>query len=144
MSMSQELRSPFLDVDMMNFANGMPREMKYHKGATKRILRLYHEQGSPPGFATRRKQGFTVPMALWLTTTLKSWANEILDPIQLKKDGLFNVSCVRRMWQEHQDHKANHAKALWTVLVFQNWRHTAMKQAIDQRKHNLTNNMVSI
>ena len=124
MRVSQELRSPFLDVELMQFANKMPKQMKYYNGKTKYILRKYHERNSPRGVSTRSKQGFTVPIAHWLTTALKPWANEILDPIQIEKDGFFDAREVRRLWREHQEKKINHGKKLWTIIVFQHWLHS--------------------
>jgi asparagine synthase (glutamine-hydrolysing) len=125
MHVSQELRSPFLDVEVMRFANSIPSSMKYNKGKTKYILRKYLEKGAPRGVAENPKQGFTIPIAHWLTTSLKSWANEILDPQQIASDGLFNPMEVRRLWNEHQKKQANHAKALWTLITFQYWMHNS-------------------
>ena len=80
------------------------------------------------GVSTRPKQGFTVPIASWLTNALKPWANDILDPIQIKKDGFFNADEVRRLWHEHQERKINHGKKLWTVIVFQHWLHSVWSE----------------
>ncbi len=124
MRVSQELRSPFLDTDLMQFANQLPTHMKYRKGKTKYLLRKYHEQNSPAGISTRPKIGFTIPIASWLTSALKAWANDILDPAQIEKDGFFNAREIRKLWNEHQKRKANHAKQLWTIIVFQHWLHT--------------------
>ena len=128
MRVSQELRSPFLDVEMMRFANQMPSQMKYFKGKTKYILRKYHERNSPLGVSKRPKQGFTVPIAHWLTTALKPWANDILDPLQIEKDGFFDAREVRRLWREHQERKINHGKKLWTIIVFQHWLHSVWSE----------------
>ena len=127
MRVSQELRSPFLDTELMRFANQMPSRLKYHRGKTKYVLRKYHEQNSPAGVSKRPKQGFTVPIASFLTDALKSWADDILDPVQIEQDGFFNQREVRRLWDEHQARKANHAKQLWTIIVFQHWLHSVWK-----------------
>jgi asparagine synthetase B (glutamine-hydrolysing) len=63
----------------------MPAHMKYQRGKTKYILRKYHEINSPSGVSRRPKQGFTIPIASWLTTALKTWANDILDPVQIDR-----------------------------------------------------------
>ncbi len=128
MAVSQELRSPFLDVEMLKFANALPTRFKFRNGDTKVLLRLYHQSGSPPNVAWRAKRGFTVPIARWLTTTLRPWAEELLSPKAIEEHGFFDAAHVRRLWDEHQSLRANHAKALWTLLVFQNWyRHTFSK-----------------
>ena len=128
MRVSQELRSPFLDSELMRFANKIPPQMKYYRGKTKYILRKYHERNSPVGISKRPKRGFTVPMASWMATSLKLWANDILDPVQIKKDGFFHAGEVRRLWEEHQNRTVNHSKKLWTIIVFQHWLHTVWKE----------------
>jgi asparagine synthase (glutamine-hydrolysing) len=121
MMVSQELRSPLLDSELIAFANALPQRFKIHRGKTKVLLREYHRRGSPPGVANRSKRGFTVPIARWLTNTLHSWAADLLGPDSLRESGLFDVTYVQRLWWDHQTMRANHAKALWTILVFQNW-----------------------
>ena len=132
MMVSQELRSPFLDNEVMLLANHMANKMKYNDRQTKFILRKYLQSDSH-GAAGRQKRGFTVPLASWLTSALKPWANEILDPIQLSKDGLFNVHAVRKLWNEHQERKANNAKSLWTIIVFQHWFHSVRSNLKSER-----------
>jgi len=127
MRVSQELRSPFLDTELMRFANKMPPHLKFQNGKTKYVLRKYHERNSPEGISKKPKQGFTVPIASFLSNALKSWANDILDPIQIKRDGFFNETEVRRLWDNHQCRKENNAKQLWTIIVFQHWLHSVWK-----------------
>jgi asparagine synthase (glutamine-hydrolysing) len=124
MRLSQELRSPFLDGEMMRLANRLPASMKYRAGRTKVVLRQYLENDLSGAISRRKKQGFTIPIAAWLTSSLKPWADEVLDPQQLEKDGLFDAVEVRRLWSEHQSRQADHGKALWTLLSFQYWLHT--------------------
>ena len=133
MLLSQELRSPYLDVDMMRFANALPLAMKYHGGKTKVILRRYLETGAPRSVSSRRKRGFTVPISAWLTTALKPWASDVLDPTQLHNDGLFNPTHIREMWDDHQAGKTNNGKPLWTILVFQTWLHSVYAEVRAKR-----------
>jgi asparagine synthase (glutamine-hydrolysing) len=121
MSVAQELRSPFLDVEMMRLANQMPFSMKLRGNQTKYMLRMYLSKDAPIAVARKKKQGFTVPIAAWLNGPLKSWADDILSVDQLKQHGLFKPSAVRKLFDEHQNKKKNHAKALWTLIVMQHW-----------------------
>ncbi len=125
---SQELRSPYLDIEMMHLANQLPSHFKYRQGQTKYLIRKYLNSNTPTSVAKRPKRGFTVPIAQWLTTSLKSWAEQLLAPATIKADGIFNPSAVQILWNEHQNHRANHAKALWTLIVFQHWYHTSFAQ----------------
>ena len=120
---SQELRSPFLDTELMRFANRLPPWMQFQRGQTKYLVRKYLDRAGLQTTSRRAKRGFTVPIASWLTTALKSWAEELLDPQLLATDGFFEPAVVRRLWDEHQSRLHNHAKPLWTLLVFQHWLH---------------------
>ena len=69
----------------------------------------------------RRKQGFSVPIADWMRTGLRPLVEETLGEQKLKRDGLFNAAFVRQMLEEHWSRRADHRKALWTLLCFQLW-----------------------
>lgn len=124
---SLEARAPFLDPELMNYFNSMPSSWKLHKGKGKWILREYLGRRQKNAVAKKPKQGFTVPLAIWLRKELKGLGDELLDSDLIAAGGLFDPSQVRRLWNEHQTGKENHYKKLWTLIVFQAWwrRHFA-------------------
>jgi asparagine synthase (glutamine-hydrolysing) len=121
MMVSLEARSPFLDVEVMRYVNELPTSWKLRNGTSKWIMRriLHRRLGQAVG--TKKKQGFTVPLALWLRHEIKDMAQRLLDPDLITAGGLFRPEEVNRLWNEHQSGKANHYKKLWTLVVFQSW-----------------------
>lgn len=122
MAMSLETRAPLLDADVVQFAFSLPASMKLRGGATKWILKQVLGRYLPPAHVERPKMGFSVPLEHWLRGPLKPWAEELLDPDQLRRDGLFNPDEVWSRWLDHQAGRQNNDVPLWRVLMFQSWK----------------------
>ncbi|CAN5355490.1 asparagine synthase (glutamine-hydrolyzing) [soil metagenome] len=121
MAVSLEVRAPFLDRRVVEFAASLPLSYKLRGTNTKYILK---RAIAPlvPRFVTRRsKKGFGVPVAEWLKGRLRPLARDLLAPARLKRHGLFDADYVARLQAEHERGTANHRKLLWTLLVFELW-----------------------
>jgi asparagine synthase (glutamine-hydrolysing) len=70
----------------------------------------------------RPKEGFSIPIKHWLKTELKPLMDDLLAPADLAAAGLFKVTEVSRLKAEHLADRANHSHALWSMMVFQDWR----------------------
>lgn len=57
----------------------------------------------------------------WLRSDLKNWAEDLLDPYELRAQNLLNTQEITTIWSHHQSGHANHAKKLWALLIFQTW-----------------------
>jgi asparagine synthase (glutamine-hydrolysing) len=123
MAVSLEGRCPILDHRVVEFALALPREQKLAGGKTKIILKNVLARHLPRRLFERPKQGFESPIAVWLRGRLRDWAEELLDPVRMRADGLFNPEPIRQKWLEHQSGHRNWQWALWTVLMFQEWKH---------------------
>jgi asparagine synthase (glutamine-hydrolysing) len=132
MAHSLEARAPFLDRELMGYMNDLPLSWKLRRGQGKWLFRRYLARRLGTRVAEKRKQGFTVPLALWLRGELKSFAGDLLSPAALAADGLFEPRVVERLWHEHQSGRANHYKKLWTLITFLAWRR-AQAAAIEAR-----------
>ena len=66
--------------------------------------------------------GFGVPIGNWMRGPLKEWANELLDPEQIKQQSYLDASAVQRLWKQHQSGWRNHDDILWAILMFQAWK----------------------
>ncbi|MCW8914469.1 MAG: asparagine synthase (glutamine-hydrolyzing) [Magnetovibrio sp.] len=121
MAVSLEARVPLLDHRVVEFAWSLPREFMVRNGQGKAILRDVLYRHVPQELMERPKMGFGVPIANWLRTDLRDWAEHLLDTNRLQSEGYFNVKAVRSMWDEHLSGRHNWQYALWTVLMFQGW-----------------------
>ena len=121
MAVSLEVRAPFLDHRVAEFAASLPSNYKLRGQTTKYILKKAVDE-LLPRFVTRRgKKGFGVPVAEWLKFKLKPLARDLLSPERVRRAGVFNPEFVSRLQDEHERGVANHRKLLWTLLMFELW-----------------------
>ena len=121
MACSLELRTPFLDHHLIEFAEGLPGDLKVHRFQLKYLLKKAVERWLPREIVYRQKRGFSVPIASWMRNELRPLLDETLGEEKLRRLGLFNVAFVRRLLNEHWTGKADHRKTLWTLFSFQLW-----------------------
>jgi asparagine synthase (glutamine-hydrolysing) len=121
MAVSLEVRAPFLDARIAQFAASLPLEYKLKGAKGKYILKKAVEEMLPKTILRRPKKGFGVPVAAWLKGRLNPLMHDLLDSTRLKNQGLFNEKFVRQLIKEHEKGIASHHKQLWTLLVFQLW-----------------------
>jgi len=121
MAVSLEVRAPFLDPRVAQFAASLPLEYKLKGNKGKYILKKAVEDLLPKNILRRPKKGFGVPIAEWLKGSLNPLLHDLLAPNRLKNQGLFNSDFVQKLIKEHEQNIASHHKQLWTLLVFQLW-----------------------
>ena len=121
MAVSLESRAPFLDHRVVEFAWGLPIDLKHRDGMSKWVLRQVLYRSVPAALIDRPKMGFEVPIGLWLRGPLKDWASELLDPVRLQNEGWFAADVIAKKWQDHLSGGANWGLQLWPVLMFQSW-----------------------
>lgn len=118
MAASLELRLPYLDHEIMEFAWGLPSDFLFQK----RILRTVAGRFLPHQILGRKKQGFAMPLSKWLKEKkVSSLIEKSFDEAFLRKQGLFKAWYVRRMLDEHIHEKNDHRKKLGTYFMFQAW-----------------------
>jgi asparagine synthase (glutamine-hydrolysing) len=121
MAVSLEVRAPFLDPRVAEFAASLPANYKLRGRKTKYILKRAIEDFLPPFVTRRGKKGFGVPVAEWLKGKLRPLARDLLSPDRVRKAGVFNPEYVKKLQDEHERGVANHRKLLWTLLMFELW-----------------------
>jgi asparagine synthase (glutamine-hydrolysing) len=121
MSVSLESRAPLLDHRVVEFAWRLPIGLKARNGKGKWLLRQVLYRHVPAGLVERPKMGFCVPTESWLRGSLRGWAEDLLDPGLLQRQGFLEPAVVREKWDAHQDGHRNWADDLWSVLMFQSW-----------------------
>jgi asparagine synthase (glutamine-hydrolysing) len=129
MARSLEVRSPFLDVEVVDFAAGLPADYKVNGLGRKRIVQDAFRSILPEELYNRPKHGFEVPLLQWFRTDLKSWIfDDLLEPGYLKNQGLFSPEAVRELKQSLFSNDPGDSTArVWALIVFQNWYRRWMK-----------------
>ena len=122
MAVSLEVRAPFLDPRVAEYAASLPADYKLHGRTTKYILKRAVASLLPPFVTRRGKKGFGVPVAEWLKGKLRPLARDLLAPERIRRGGLFDPGYVQRLQDEHERGVANHRKLLWTLLMFELWQ----------------------
>jgi asparagine synthase (glutamine-hydrolysing) len=120
MAHSIEARSPFLDVEWVEWTAQLPEHLKVRRMSGKWLLKAAFGELLPPAVCARGKQGFGVPVGLWLKNELRDWARERL----LANPPLtewFRQGAVQRLIDEHDSGRVNHGKKIWALLIFSVW-----------------------
>ncbi|MGD0381573.1 MAG: asparagine synthase (glutamine-hydrolyzing) [Acidimicrobiales bacterium] len=121
MASSLEGRMPFLDPDVADLAWRLPHDHKIKGSTGKWLLRRLLHRYVPPALVERPKAGFGVPVGQWLCGPLRPWAEALLDPGRLRRDGFLEPEVVGRMWGQHLSGRRDRQFELWDVLMFQAW-----------------------
>jgi asparagine synthase (glutamine-hydrolysing) len=123
MAASLEVRAPLLDHRLVELAWRLGIHQKIRAGHGKWILREILARYLPRQLVERPKTGFRVPIGSWLRGPLRSWADQLLDPADLRRDGLLLPETVHRLWRQHVAGAREHGDQLWAILVFRAWQH---------------------
>ena len=121
MGCSLEVRAPFLDPNVVDFANALPDRGKLAGREGKRFLKSAFLRKLPDSVLQREKMGFGIPLAEWPRGGLAPHVERLLGKSFLEDQGLFRPGFCDRLWQEHRTGKRNHRGPLWTLLAFQLW-----------------------
>ena len=121
MGVSLESRVPMLDHRIVEFALTLPMHLRRREGVGKWILREVLYRHVPRAMVERPKKGFGVPLAAWLRGPLRDWASDLLDPVALRRDGLFDDRAISEAWSEHVTGRRDRHNDLWPVLVATQW-----------------------
>ena len=121
MAVSLETRVPLLDHRVVEFAWRLPQALKVRDGETKWPLRRVLDRYVPAALTERPKSGFSLPLRDWLRGPLHDWAEDLLAPDRLKRDGYLVPEFVRQQWLRFRDHDEGGVDAIWSVLMFQSW-----------------------
>jgi asparagine synthase (glutamine-hydrolysing) len=117
---SLEVRAPWLDHRLIEFAFArVPSTLKASSNRRKILPKLLAKRLLPPEFDLQRKQGFSIPLASWLSG--KEWGGYFRDVLLDSKDGLFNERFVRQLLEGQERGRAN-GERLFALVLFELWR----------------------
>jgi asparagine synthase (glutamine-hydrolysing) len=121
MAHSLEVRPPFLDHRVVEFAAKLPHDMKIRGNKLKFVLRELMKDRLPSSVLTRKKEGFDIPVHHWLRTVLRPLLLETLNERTVRQTGIFSWPAVDRVIRAHLERRANLGYHLWGLLVLFLW-----------------------
>lgn len=121
MAHSLELRVPFLDQRVAEFALALPTPLKIRRMEKKRLLRQALAPLLPDEVVGGRKQGFSIPIAAWLRGPLEPFAREALSPATLERQGCLDPDQVVPLLDRHCSGREDLSRQLWGLMAFTLW-----------------------
>jgi asparagine synthase (glutamine-hydrolysing) len=142
MAHSLEVRPPFLDHRIVEFAATLPDNLKIRGGKLKFVLRELMKDRLPKSVLTRKKEGFDIPVHHWLRTVLKPLLLDTLNERTIRENGVFSWQAVQKTIRAHLERRANLGYHLWGLLVLvlwmKRWRIEAKASLNDHKCADLT------
>jgi asparagine synthase (glutamine-hydrolysing) len=121
MAHSVEVRPPFLDHRIVEFAARLPESLKIRGGTLKFLLKELMRDKLPGTILDRCKEGFDIPAHQWLRTTLKPLLLDTVNRRTVQESGLFRWPEVESLIRRHMERRANLGYHLWGLLVLFLW-----------------------
>jgi asparagine synthase (glutamine-hydrolysing) len=118
MANSLEVRVPFLDHTLIEWAATLPRESKLRGREGKLVLKKAMEPHLPHDVLYRQKMGFAVPLAGWFRGPLRQRVRDIITGPDLADTGFFEMAALERLVTQHQTGVRDHSAMLWLLLMF--------------------------
>ena len=123
MANSLELRSPYLDVNVVEWGIALPRKYKIKGFETKHILKDVARSLVPAELIDRPKMGFGIPRAEWLRTEMKEMVVDTLTDTTATQRGWFKSSEVKNVINTHMAGE-DRDNLLWPMLMLELWART--------------------
>jgi asparagine synthase (glutamine-hydrolysing) len=121
MACSLEVRSPFLDHELVEFVNQLPSRLKLKGLTTKYLIKKMAERHLPAQIVKRKKKGFGMPIAQWLHGGMREMALDYLSRDRISREGFFDPDYVENLLKDHLELRENRYKQIWTLLMFELW-----------------------
>jgi len=114
-----EVRSPFLDTELIAYTTRLPPALKARGLSLKRVLRAAVADLLPPEILNRGKRGFGVPLDRWFREDLRSYVASMLGAREARVREHLAPGAIDRLLAEHTAGHRNHGQALWTLLTLE-------------------------
>ena len=123
MNNSLEVRVPFLDHNVVEFAFQIPQEFKIQKGIKKKILQETFKEDLPDELFKRPKHGFEVPLLKWFRGDLKKEiTSNYLNREFVEEQNIFNWIHINELVKKlYSNNPEDSAASIWAFIVFQHW-----------------------
>ncbi|MBF0396812.1 MAG: asparagine synthase (glutamine-hydrolyzing) [Desulfobacterales bacterium] len=121
MAASLELRVPFLDYRLVEFAATIPSHYKLHKGINKFILKKMVKDLLPKEIIDRKKMGFPTPLKIMFEKDLLNYSKDILLSRSAFIHSYFKKEKIENLINDHARKKLDHHRVIWQLIVLENW-----------------------
>ena len=118
MANSLEVRVPFLDKPLIDYARKLPTKYKVDKYKTKKIFRDIARESLEDKVSDKKKLGFPVPIRVWMRE------NDVYNTIKnrfLKAEEFFDTNKIIKLLDEHKLEKKDNSRKIWTIYIFLLW-----------------------
>lgn len=118
-----EIRNPFLDYRVVEYALNLNKELKINSNKQKVILHKEFSYLLPKAIFERSKKGFELPLQKWLSTSLNAKVmNEWLNKDKIKNEGYLNYNHIADLNKQIvSDNPGDAAAKLWAIIIFEKW-----------------------
>lgn len=129
MAASVEVRVPFVDKRVVEYAMTISGDLKIRKGISKYILKKISEKILPNNIIYRPKAPFGAPIRSWISDDLRPLVNDLLSEEVIKKRGIFNYGYVKKMIDEDRAGLKDNAYRIYHLLSIELW----FREFVDNR-----------
>jgi asparagine synthase (glutamine-hydrolysing) len=119
MQVSLEARVPYLDYRLVPLVLSLPEKYKIRRLTTKWLLKKIASKYLPSQIVHRTKRGFTVPVSTWIKNS--ALIREFLTNRKSYEHNLLNYDYIQEMLSDHINNRADNARQLWLIFVFNYW-----------------------
>ena len=119
MAHALEVRVPLLDHKLVEWISGLPPSMKLRGSEGKYIFKKSLEPYLSHDILYRDKMGFSIPLARWFRGPLRERVTSALLGPTLAEPGIFNMSFLREMVEQHQAGVRDYSVPIWSLLMFE-------------------------
>ena len=123
MAHSLEVRSAFLDTDVVEYVASLPGSLKIVNGTTKYLLKQAARRYFPGEMIDRPKEGFLLPLTPWVQGPLEAWVRDTLSPARMGGHGLFDPAAVQSLVDSVYQPGAGYREVnkVLALVIFQEW-----------------------
>ncbi|MBM4197419.1 MAG: amidotransferase 1, exosortase A system-associated [Gammaproteobacteria bacterium] len=122
MANSLEVRAPLLDHEFVEWAAGLPRDLKLRGSEGKYVFKKAVARHVPAEVIYRPKMGFAVPLGRWFRHELRQTLRDRLTRGSLGDSGVFDMVAVDTLVTEHQAGLRDHSAMLWSLLLYESFQ----------------------
>ena len=118
MANSLEVRVPYLDRPLIDYARHLPTKYKVDKYKTKKLFRDIAHETLESKVSDKKKLGFPVPIRVWMKD------DDVYNTIKVrfeKASEFFNVKKIIKLLDDHRNGKKDNSRKVWTIYIFLLW-----------------------